>query len=647
MKTQYDLSQLNWRLTGWTPYIWRLTQTMEIGETPSSEVLAVPAKVPGSVQEALRAAGEIADWNVGTNWLGSEWVENRDWIYEAVLPKEWFESGKTYRLNCLGLDYKGSIVLNGKIIEKFCGSYSPYSFDLTPHLAEETNVLQIIFEGSPRWLGQAGFTSEIVEWKPRFYYTWDWCIRLMQIGIWDSIYIEATDRQEIADFKCVTGAVSSASTGSLRIEGRALASDGANVTVTLAKDGKVIKEETLSASQFTSVGVAWNGISVELWWPNMFGEQPLYDVSCVMTGADGRAIDCIRRRVGFKELTWVQNEDAPKGADPWICVVNGKPTFLQGVNWVPILPNFAEVTEADYWKRITLYKDLGLNIFRVWGGAVLEKEIFYNLCDEAGILVWQEFPLSSSGIDNYPPTDLKAIDEMAAIAKTYIDRRQHHVSLAAWCGGNELINPNWVPVDDSHPMLARLKSVVEANDPTRRFLPTSPSGPSFSADPAKYGEGRHWDVHGPWKLSGDMASWAKEWEGDDALFRSETGCPGTSSVEIIMKRAGTLDPLPVSMKNPLWRLPTAWWIEGDKFEADMGYQPATIDEYVEWSQKRQAEALSIAVKTCKDRFPRCGGVIIWMGHDCYPCLANTSIVDVNGEPKPAALALAKIFREWK
>ncbi|MHB0998837.1 MAG: glycoside hydrolase family 2 protein [Armatimonadota bacterium] len=646
MKTQYDLSQLKWRLSGWTPFVWRMNQTVELGETPSSEILAIPAKVPGSVQESLKQAGTIPDWNNYPHWFDCEWVENRHWIYEAVLPKEWIEKGKTFRLHCEGLDYAGCIVMNGKIIAEFCGSYVPYEFDLTPHLTEDVNVLRIAFENSPRWLGQFGFTSKMKEWKPRFNYTWDWTVRLMQIGIWDSIYIEATDCQEIRDFKCVTDAQSSDSTGSLKVEGRAIACDAAKIKVMLAKDGKTVKEDTMSASQFTAVGIAWSGIPVELWWPNLHGDQPLYDVTVTLMDQSGKEIDKIYRRVGFKEMIWVQNEDAPEGADPWICVVNGKPIFLQGINWVPIRPNFADLTEADYKKRIDLYKELGLNILRVWGGAVLEKETFYNLCDEAGIMVWQEFPLSSSGGDSIPPDDEKSVNEMAAIAKSYINRRQYHVSLAVWSGGNELVSPdNESPATLAQPMIKRFQQVVQQNDPTRRFLETSATGPKAYAHAENYGKGLHWDVHGPWKPGGDLKEWAEYWAADDALFRSESGSPGTSSVEIIRQHAGDCEILPIAATNMLWRLPMPWWLENDQFAKEHGRQPENLEEYVAWSQNRQAEALTIVVKACKDRFPKCGGVILWMGHDCFPCPANTSVVDFNGDPKPAAIAISKIFKQ--
>jgi beta-mannosidase len=185
--------------------------------------------------------------------------------------------------------------------------------------------------------------------------------------------------------------------------------------------------------------------------------------------------------------------------------------------------------------------------------------------------------------------------------------------------------------------------VVAAEDPTRRFIPTSPSGPRFSADAKEFGQGLHWDVHGPWKVEGDLKSFAEYYAADDALFRSEIGAPGAAPAALIRAYAGNCDPMPVNMTNPLWHNPIGWWLEDKAFAAEHGRAPASLEEYVAWSQARQAQALTIAVGACKARFPRCGGAILWCGHDCFPCPTNTSIVDFHGEPKPAALALAAIY----
>ena len=653
MKITHDLSKLNWKLSGWTPHLWRMQQTMEIGASPDSEVSAISAKVPGSVQYALRKARILPDWNVGLNYRECEWVENRHWIYETVIPDELIEEGKTHRLNCQGLDYCGCIIVNGQIVSEFCGSHVPYSFDITSYLRESGNVIRIVFENPPRWLGQFGFTSQMKEWKVRFNYTWDWVIRLVQIGIWDSVTLEVTDGRCIENFSCVTDADYQASTGILECKGSVNAPDGAVVKISLAKDSQPLAEWEIPADKFNTDGFSVSEFPVELWWTNMTGAQPLYTVCCTLLDKDGNPLDNMSRRVGFKHVDWERCEGAPEQAYPWICRINGKRIFLQGINWVPILPNFADVEYKDYEKRLHLYKDLGLNIMRVWGGASLEREMFYDLCDELGLLVWQEFPMSSSGIDNWPPDDEKSVEEMAAIAKTYITRRQHHVSLIIWCSGNELqggMNGEKVsggkPVDDSHPMIARLKQVVMRNDPRRRFLFTSPSGPVFFATPENFGKGMHWHVHGPWKADGALeVHWKSYWAGDDSMLRSETGAPGTSSVELIKKYAGALNLVPISADNPLWKRTSVWWLDREVFAAENGHDPETLEEYVAWSQERQKKALTIALSACKSRFPRCGGFIVWMGHDCFPCVANTSIVDFEGNPKPAALALSEIWRK--
>ena len=282
----------------------------------------------------------------------------------------------------------------------------------------------------------------------------------------------------------------------------------------------------------------------------------------------------------------------------------------------------------------------------MWGGAHLEREIFFDLCDQMGILVWQEFPLSSSGVDNYPPDDHRSIKELSEIAYSYILRRHHHACLLMWGGGNELTEHggNGVPIGLSHPLIERFAQIAGELDPVHRFVATSPSGPSFSALSENFGNGLHWDVHGPWKATPDLVEWEKYWKACDALFHSEIGCPSASPVHIIERTSGDIPTMPANALNPLWQR-TSWWIQWELFLEQGGKEDSTLKEYVQWSQDRQAKALSITARCLKDKFPRCGGVIFWMGHDCFPCTANTSVIDVDGNYKPAALALKKVFKK--
>lgn len=643
MMLRRDLGQLPWLLSGWTPERWRMVRAADLSLAPDAEIAGIPAPVPGSVQRALREAGLLPDWNVGLQARACEWVEHRHWIYEVILPDDWLAPDLTHRLWCQGLDGPCEVRLNDQVVGFAESAHRPYRFDLTPHLGSTANRLRLVFGLPPRWLGQFGYTSRIAPTKPRFNYTWDWTPRLVQLGPWEPILLESTDGREI--LKADVRADLDDRGGVLTVRG-AVSDTDLTVEITLSSETSVIRSERVAAARFAD-GIGWRDLAIEPWWPNLAGDQPLYTVTVTLTDGD-RVHDQRQWRVGFRRIEWRPCEGAPADADPWVAVVNGRPIFLQGVNFPPLLPNFADATEARYRNFLATYRALGVNTLRVNGCGIVEREVFYDLCDEMGLLVWQDMPLSSSGIDNVAPTEPAVVAETERILRLAIERRGHHASLLLWCGGNELFRTDeaghLVPLGLEHPLLGRLGEVVAEEDPSRRFVPTTPTGPRVHADPAERGLGLHWNVHGPWKPPGGLAEWAAEFAADDALFRAETGAPGTSPAAIIRRYAGEWDPLPVSLDNPLWRDPSGWWVEPEAFEAERGRAPETLEEYVAWSQSRQAEALVIVVRACKDRFPRCGGILLWCGHDCYPCPANTSILDFDGAPKPAALALRAIWR---
>jgi len=650
VKHTHDLSELAWTLSGHTPYLWKFERAYMAGATPSADVHPIPARVPGSVQASLLDAGVIADWNIGLNSRDCEWVENRHWIYRAEIPEAWIENGRTFRLECEGLDYAGWVLLNGREVSEFVGSHIPHVFDITSFCQASGNVLEIVFALPPRWLGQFGYTSKMTQWKPRFNYTWDWVPRLVQIGISGAISLVVTDENDMQALRCVTDADVAKGTGILQIGGAISGKEGRVVRVSLRSDGTTVRSADVPVARFAE-GVRWDNLPVAFWWPNLEGDQPLYTVDCQLLDGQENELDRATRRVGFKNVVWEQCKDAPEGADPWICVVNGRPVFLQGVNFPPIRANFADLTREDYRKRLQVYRDLGCNMLRLNACGFLESPSFYELCDELGLMVWQEFPLTSSGLENWPPEDEASIEEMTRIAASFIKRRHHHVSLTLWSGGNELqgeLNGRKTgmgkPCDSTPPMLRRLKEIVEELDPVRRYIATSPSGPRAVASPADWGKGFHWEVHGPYAGPLPTERWTEYWEKDDALFRSELCAASASPVGIIKQYKGDLEESPATAENPYWGRPTNWWIDRAILAAEHGREPRDLGEYVQWSQARQAELLSIAMRRCKERFPGIGGVLLWCGHDTFPLPINTSILDFYGDPKPAALALAGIWR---
>jgi beta-mannosidase len=652
--TIHDASGLEWKLWGYRPNVWRMNFNFESLSGSWAEIQGVDAVVPGSVRNALKNAGVIPDWNVGLDYTASEWIENRHWLFTAKLPDEWMGVNRDHVvLRCHGLDYKGLVMVNGREAGGFDNAFAPYDFPIGRYLKEKDNTLAFVFECPPENLAQIGWTSRITDWKPRFNFGWDWVPRIVQTGIWDRVELVAgADNQSfIAETNVTTGALPDSDRGSLyikltfdsgKIEGK--------VRCTLYDDaGKTVREGTFEAIELSG-GVKWDNLKIKRWYPNGNGNQPLYRLEIKLTNDAGAVVQQTERRVGFRHIEWRQCEGAPAHSDPWICVVNNSPLFLQGVNWTPISPLFADLKEADYRKLLSTYKDLGLNTIRVWGGGFPEKNWLYEICDELGILVWQDLPLSSSGLDNYPPEGAAERLAMDRIVEHYVTRLRHHASLLLWCAGNELYEKGDVaPITAAHPLIGSMKNRISLLDPARRFVPGTPSGPSIYADRNNFGSGNNWDVHGPWNLpfkddSQNMDDVREFWENDDALFHSEVGVPGAMSAGMIRKYAGSFDPLPADYSNPLWRT-VNWWIDWSRYlSAHDGQAPGTLEEYVGWSQQRQAEGLSIALENCKKRFPRCGGFIIWMGHDCFPCPINTSILDFEGNPKPAASAVSKIWK---
>ena len=652
MKHTYDLSALPWTVEGYTPHLWLFEWRHGVGFGSSSrciDVRPVPAQMPGSVQGALRAAGILPDWNIGVNARECEWVENRHWIYRVRIPDAWLDAVAGIRLECQGLDYAGWLFVNGREAGTFNGTHIPHKFDLTAYLNPADNELEIVFDLPPRWLGQFGYTSRMTEWKTRFNYTWDWCPRLVQIGIWDTISLVVVRESEICGLRCETDADIPQGTGVLELSGEVTAGDGSRMLVTLEKDGTLIRQGEFSPAEF-SRGIGWTDLPIELWWPNLEGEQPLYSVTCTLVDVEGQAQDRQTRRVGFKHVEWAPCEGAPLEADPWVCVVNDRPVFLQGVNFAPLCANYADLTREDYAKRLQQYRDLGLNLFRINACQFLEREWFFELCDELGLMVWQEFPLTSSGLENWPPEDEESIAAVAAIAASFIERRRHHVSLLLWSGGNEQMgDPEGrktgmgKPCDLTHPMLKRLQEVVRELDPHRRYIPTSPCGPRASANSADFGKGMHWAVHGGAAMMAP-ADAEQYWAADDALFRPEVYCPGASSVTTIEKYAGEFATFPATADNPYWTRLTTWWIDWHRLVAIHGREPNDLAEYVAWSQSNQALMMSREMQACKARFPRCGGVLMWSGHDTFPLTINSSLIDFDGNLKPAAPAVAEVWR---
>jgi beta-mannosidase len=648
-----DLSTLDWSLTGWRPFAWKLRKSAETGGFLLPDFGPFPARLPGSVQENLRRAGAIPDLHVGRNSLAIEWIEHRQWMFTAQLPATAVRAGHAVFLSAELLDHSGWVLLDGMVAGEFRGAHLPVNIELTEKLAQPgPHELAIVFDLPPEGQGQLGYTSLAREQKPRFSFSWDWCVRVIPIGAGGRLVLESRPAAPVRLLRVTSTLSDNLRDGTVGVtvvtEHGAGAAELQAVVRLAGHEVTRLHAVLASREQRFEMDIP----DPELWWPCGEGAQPLYDLE-VTVRRDGQSLGAWARKLGFKHIAWRPCAGAPEAALPWLCVVNGRPIFLQGVNWTPVRMCYMDTTREETERLVGLYQGMGCNLLRVWGGGHLETPEFYAACDRAGLLVWQEFPLSSSGMDSDPPRDERFIAGLSEVARHYIRSRQHHACLLQWCGGNELQVETAVggvtrrqPLDRSHPALAALAQVVAEEDPGHRFLPTSPYGPRFHSSREEFGRGLHHEVHGPWGLEGhpQPGEWEDYWRDDDALFRGETGVAGASSLALIRRHAGGEATWPPT--SALWRHSSGWWTQWERLGSRFTglAEGAALAAYVEYTRNEQAEKLAFAVRAKKAQFPRCGGFLIWMGHDAFPCLANTSIVEFDHTLKPAAHAVAAVFK---
>ena len=411
-------------------------------------------------------------------------------------------------------------------------------------------------------------------------------------------------------------------------------------TLTVSYGDRTVAEAVVPAGAGTAT------VTLEdpgLWWPNTFGAQPLYTASLTVTDADG-ASDSRSRTVGFRHASLVGNPDAPDGALGYTGVVNGMRIPLLGWNWAPADTLYGSIDARTVEHLLGEAARSGARLIRVWGGGLIESEHFYDTCDRLGLLVWQEFSQSSSGMQSAPSTDPAFVALMRSEAERIVPTRAHHPSLLLWGGGNEL-DEGGVPLDDARsPVLGALHAVVAERDPDRSWLPTSPTGPEFHnrldrirANPL----GQH-DVHGPWEHQGLESHYTLANAGT-SLAHTEFGVEGMTNLRSLEALIPPEDRWPADRTNPVYRHLGEWWNNADQVVQLFGGRPGSLSELNRASQLLQATGLQYSVEADRRRSPRCSMVIPWQLNESYPNAWCTSALDFRGDPKPAYHAVARAF----
>ncbi|MBQ8731924.1 MAG: hypothetical protein IJY82_03765 [Oscillospiraceae bacterium] len=646
----------DWTICGYHNYVPDLGQSVELGQKLIGVTPEIPATVPGSVYQDLERYGYIPSPLKDMNSLACEWVANRWWVYEGCILSFKKKFGKVYRLVLEGIDYEADIFFNGVNLGTQTGMFIPFVKDVTELVKDgEPNWIIVRLHHAPPECGQIGYSSRVKHLKCRFNYKWDFSTRLVNLGLYGDVYLTEEDTVSVieTDIQPVFG-----DPWDLNARFILKAEKDRELEISIAlNDG-----ETCIAAENRLLNILEGETEVvfhtpvknpQLWYPNGHGAAKLYQLRFSWKGEDG-ATEEKTYQVGFRTLSYCRPEGAGEEVYCYVPVINGKKIYIKGLNFVPTNLLAGCTTDEYYQSLLRKIKNAGVNLLRVWGGGMIESPLFYQLCDQYGIMVWQEFPMSSSGCDNLASKDPEFVEKLCVASELAIKEKRNHVSLTFWSGGNEICSEDFVdqpdrndhPVDFSDSTIAALRDLVLKNNPEVYMLPSSASGPLSFLNLGRPGENH--DVHGPWQYGG-LVNHYIIYNQSDSMLHSEFGCDGMSAYDSLKE---FMSPEHIQLKdtkeNMVWRHHGGEWWDAYAVREKVifgDFAPDELPEMIKCSQFIQAEGIRYAVQANRRRQPMNVGSIIWQCNEPWPNVSCTTVMDYYQREKLSYYFLSDAFRE--
>jgi len=651
---------------------WRV-KDFDVGAAAAGDVALASAEVagwvdvsiPGDLYLALHAAGRLPDPFGDRTEPECEWVKDREWWWCADFDAPSLAANQRLVLNFEGLDTFATVWLNGKTLGSTDNMFRAWSFDIGQHVMPGSNKLVVSFTPTstvvvdktmPVW----SIISDPIEEtkrnfirKAQFGWGWDWGPRLPTIGIWKPVMLRVETMAAIDAVKFTTRDISSArdrATVSVDVAVDAFSSDAMLTAEIVLRDpsGEIVQQRTITL-EHAKASVEFDIDDAQLWWTPELGVANLYAMHVALRAGE-QIIDFRDMKVGIRTITIDTSSDADEpGANFFRFVLNGVPIFARGVCWVPASSFVGAVDELHYRHLLQMGANANMNMIRVWGGGVYEHDAFYDVCDELGLLVWQDFMFACAP---YPEHEPAFIDNVRAEVRHQIERLRHHPSMAVWCGNNEgqavqgFMNRMFGTNDALAGALyydGIMPEALAELDPTTPYWPGSPTGgPSDNSMLA--GDVHHWTVwHGLPLVPIDepVGSFDHSPEGvaytryaeDNARFISEYGIQASPGMQTL-QRALPEDQRMLGSEGLLNRIKDKPKDKVDTMLIPVTGLPTTLEEYVDFTQITQAEGLKFGIEHFRRRKPHCSGSLIWQYNDCWPGI-SWSLVDYYGFCKAA------------
>jgi len=618
-----------------------------------------PATVPGCVHTDLLDNKMIDDPFYRDNEQKLQWIGKTDWEYQttfnaapALLKHRYLE------LVFEGLDTYAEVFLNDTPLLNTDNMFRTWRADAKRALHEGVNTLRIRFRSpikevlplmaklsyqlpSPNDQGEKTYPYTR---KAAYHFGWDWGPRFVTSGIWKPLYLEAWDDARINDLHILQKQISAAA-ANLTAEVEVISDSTTDATVIVDN----LTSQRVAAQSKVKLAPGANHIPLDfviqhpsLWWPNGLGAHTLYNFRARVV-VNGKVSDQASVRTGLRSLELRQQTD--KEGKSFEFIINGVPVFAKGGNWIPADSFPTRVSREKYRYLLESVRDTNMNMLRVWGGGIYESNEFYDLCDEMGILIWQDFMFAGSMY----PGDRAFLDNVRAEAIDNVKRLRNHPSIVIWVGNNEIDTAwrNWgwrknLPASlwDDYKKIFHgvLPEVCAALDPSRPYWPSSPFG-GLETDPdsLKSGDMHFWQV---WHAAEPFSVYEKQ----SPRFMSEFGFQSFPQLESV---ASYTQPSDRDIQSPVMmahqKHPRGNQLIREYMLREYP-QPKDFESFLYVSQVLQAEGIKIGAEHFRRIMPLNMGSLYWQIDDCWP-VASWSSIDYYGRWKALQYYARRFYQD--
>ncbi|MCU1267805.1 MAG: beta-galactosidase/beta-glucuronidase [Acidobacteria bacterium] len=618
-----------------------------------------PASVPGCVHTDLLKNKLIEDPFYRDNEQKQQWIGKTDWEYQTTFNvSAEILTRDNIDLVFEGLDTYANVFLNDVSLLNADNMFRTWRVDCKRLLKPGANTLRIRFRSPinevlpvmaklnyqlPAGNDQGEKTSPYTRKAP-YQFGWDWGPRFVTSGVWRPVFFEAWNQARVADLHIVAKQVTT-TLASLTADVEVVANGQRRATIIVDN----LTDKTIAAKREVNLAPGSNRVTLDLavphpalWWPNGLGAQPLYTFKARLL-VNGKAIDEATTRTGLRSLELRQQRD--ESGKSFTFVINGVPVFAKGGNWIPADSFPSRISTEKYRQLLESVRDSNMNMLRVWGGGIYERNDFYELCDEMGILVWQDFMFGCS----LYPGDQAFLDNVRQEAVDNVKRLRNHPSIVMWVGNNE-IESGWFHWGWKDQLPARLwddylkifygvlPEVCGSLDPSRPYWPSSPSS-KLEDDPEsqKMGDLHYWQV---WHASLPFS----EYEKQHPRFMSEYGFQSFPQLETVNTYTVPEDhdiKSPVMMAHQ--RHPRGNQLIREYMLREYP-EPKDFESFLYVSQVLQAEGIKIGAEHLRRIMPHNMGSLFWQIDDCWP-VASWSSIDYTGRWKALQYYARRFYGE--